>query len=143
MTLIAEQPPLAASAPSSCCIRVIGERPVRMPLGIDSYEAFAAWVASDDFPDDGPVRFAWIDGCLEIEIAGSDPFLHESPKSEIGAVLRMRVRRLNVGDVDVDRLPPGVNLPGNAPGRSEGWLSSVYWRAARGGDGRRVGPVRF
>ena len=118
----AEPPPAAVGtnpAPRHAAppIRLTNGETAFLTPGVGSYADFAEWVAADDFPADGPFRFAWIDGALEVDMVGADMVLHETPKSQIGSVVVARCNRLDIGrgliDGTIFLLP---NAPaGNAP----------------------------
>lgn len=88
---LAEPPPVGtprkSALRSSPGFRVVAEGTVDVPSGVEDYETFRDWVLSDGYPHDGSTRFAWIDGKLEIDMTGGDIVLHESPKSQVGAVV--------------------------------------------------------
>ena len=71
--------------------------PVDLPTGIDSLDAFCGWATSPAAEALLAVRAAWIDGRMEVELGGSDPVTHGTPKAEIAAAIVRRLDELEIG----------------------------------------------
>jgi Uma2 family endonuclease len=79
---------------------VLFEEQLRIPP-ISSLADFRRWLRADDFPQRG--RIDYIAGQIEINMSPEDLFSHNTLKAEIGAVLQMRSKKLNQGQLFVDR----------------------------------------
>ena len=71
------------------------------PRGIDSLADFRRWAVSEEFPETG--RIDYIAGRVEIDMSPDNLFFHSAPKSEIGAVIRNRLKTTRRGQVFVDK----------------------------------------
>ncbi len=80
---------------------MVFEDQFEMPLGFDSLSDFRGWALSDEYPQRGRVDF--VEGRIEIDMSAEELFTHGSPKVEITIVLGLRVKRLALGHLFVDR----------------------------------------
>jgi len=79
---------------------VIFEERIRIPMDMDSLDAFRNWVLSDSFPESGRIDF--IDGNIEVDMSPEDLFSHGTLKTEICHRVAGRVKELNLGHLFVD-----------------------------------------
>jgi Uma2 family endonuclease len=79
---------------------MIFEDQFEMPLGFESLNDFRRWALSDEYPERGRVDFVL--GRIEIDMAAEELFTHGSPKVEIAATLRLRIKRMELGHLFVD-----------------------------------------
>ncbi len=83
----------------SASILIQGE--LEIPGDIDSVADFRRWAVSESFPDTG--RIDYVSGCVEVDMSPDNLFFHSAPKSEIGAVIRNRLKSTRRGQVFVDK----------------------------------------
>ena len=74
---------------------------IEIPLGIDSLAAFRRWASSVIFPSMGRIDF--VDGRIEVDMSPDNIFDHSAPKTEIGAVIRNRIKANRLGHVFIDK----------------------------------------
>lgn len=76
------------------------ESAIEIPTGVDQFDHFRAWVASEAFPERGRIDF--INGRIEVDEMVEDPAFHGRPKMEVARVIANRAKQLDWGDVYVD-----------------------------------------
>lgn len=74
---------------------------LELPEGIDTLADFRRWASSHEFPESG--RIDYIAGRVEFDMSPDNLFFHSAPKSEIGAVIRNRLKTTRRGQVFVDK----------------------------------------
>ena len=79
---------------------ILFEDELRIPYGIDSLATFRQWAFSDAFPDAG--RIDYVDRSIEVDSSPDNLFYHSAPKTELGAVIRFRLKATRVGHVFID-----------------------------------------
>lgn len=79
---------------------ILFEDELRIPYRIDSLAAFRQWAFSEEFPESG--RIDYVDGSIEVDSRPDNLFYHSAPKTELGAVIRFRLKATRVGHVFID-----------------------------------------
>ena len=83
----------------SASILIEGE--LEIPGDLYSLADFRRWALSSEFPELG--RIDYVAGRVEIDMSPDNLYFHSAPKSEIGAVIRNRLKHTNLGQVFVDK----------------------------------------
>jgi len=80
---------------------IVIEEQVEIPLDLRSLAEFRRWATSDAFPERG--RIDYIQGRIEVDMSPEDLHRHGKLKAEIAVVLGQRIKRLELGELYIDR----------------------------------------
>ncbi len=79
---------------------IIIEEQLRIPAGIEDFDRFREWTASDEFPDTG--RIDYLAGDVEVEMSPEDLHTHGVVKLTIASRLHALIAERDLGEVFVD-----------------------------------------
>lgn len=80
---------------------IVIEDQLEIPLDLRSLAEFRRWATSDAFPERG--RIDYLQGRIEVDRSPEDLHRHGKLKAEVGSVLAVRVKRLELGELYIDR----------------------------------------